>query len=113
MTIFSRALPLEISHRIWDCFMMEGEIFLYRAAVGTLNISILPLGENNTNDSKKKGMLKLDQQQLEVGTFDECVALVKNFKDIDGNRLFRKIFSVPIPKYLIVMTNRLKHVNNL
>jgi TBC1 domain family member 14 len=106
MTLFSRALPLEISHHLWDCFIMEGEMFLYRAAVGMLTI-LLVLFTRWCNGNV--GILKMEQKELEIGSFDECMALVKNFKDVDEARLFRKIFSVRVPKHLIGISERLKN----
>eukprot|EP00026_Physarum_polycephalum_P000607 Phypoly_transcript_00608.p1 GENE.Phypoly_transcript_00608~~Phypoly_transcript_00608.p1 ORF type:complete len:793 (-),score=73.68 Phypoly_transcript_00608:976-3354(-) len=86
MTLFSRALPLEISHRLWDCFIMEGELFLYRAIVG---------------------ILKMNKHLFENGTFEQCLALLKTFKEFDANLLFKKIFSVRVPKHLISIADRL------
>lgn len=50
----------------------------------------------------------MNQQELEKGTFEQCIALVKNFNAEDETRLFRKIFSIRIPKYLSAITERLQ-----
>ncbi|EKX54560.1 hypothetical protein GUITHDRAFT_100034 [Guillardia theta CCMP2712] len=34
LTIFSKNFPVELSCRVWDCFLLEGESFLFRAALG-------------------------------------------------------------------------------
>jgi hypothetical protein len=34
-TLFSRALPFDIVGRLWDRYFLEGEVFLFRAALGT------------------------------------------------------------------------------
>ena len=33
-TVFSRTVPLELSSMLWDHFLMEGDSFLFRAALG-------------------------------------------------------------------------------
>ena len=33
-TVFSRTVPLELSSMLWDHFLMEGDVFLFRAALG-------------------------------------------------------------------------------
>ncbi|KAF5405259.1 TBC1 domain family member 14 [Paragonimus heterotremus] len=37
-TIFSRSLPLEADMRIWDLFFLDGELALFRAALGVLQL---------------------------------------------------------------------------
>jgi len=34
LTVFSKNFPVELSCRVWDCFLLEGESFLFRAALG-------------------------------------------------------------------------------
>jgi len=34
MTLFCKRLSLEVVGRIWDCYLIVGEVFVYRAAVG-------------------------------------------------------------------------------
>lgn len=36
LTLFSKSLPLEVAARLWDIFLFEGEVFLFRAIVGLL-----------------------------------------------------------------------------
>ena len=38
MTTFARSLPLEVTHRIWDNFLIQGYAFLYRTALGLLKM---------------------------------------------------------------------------
>lgn len=33
-TIFTKSMPLEIASRVWDCFFLEGELFLFQTALG-------------------------------------------------------------------------------
>lgn len=36
VTLFSRALPLEVASRIWDVYFLQGEILLFKAALAVL-----------------------------------------------------------------------------
>ena len=38
LTIFSKALPLEIAARIWDCYLHCGEVYILRASLGLLRM---------------------------------------------------------------------------
>lgn len=38
LTVFTKALPLECAIRIWDSFLVEGEVFVMRAAIGLLRL---------------------------------------------------------------------------
>lgn len=38
MTLFSRALPFDAASRLWDCYLIEGEVFLFRAALALLHL---------------------------------------------------------------------------
>jgi hypothetical protein len=38
LTIFSKALPLEIAARIWDCYLHCGEVYILRASLGLLRL---------------------------------------------------------------------------
>ena len=33
-----QALPLDVAIRIWDAFLLEGEVFIIRTAIGILRI---------------------------------------------------------------------------
>ncbi|GAA55182.1 TBC1 domain family member 14 [Clonorchis sinensis] len=37
-TLFSRSLPLETDMRVWDLFFLDGEVALFRAALGVLHV---------------------------------------------------------------------------
>jgi hypothetical protein len=37
-TIYTRVLPLDIACRVWDLFCRDGDVFLYRTALGILNL---------------------------------------------------------------------------
>ncbi len=34
LTLFSKASSLPLAFRVWDCFLIEGEVFLHLTAVG-------------------------------------------------------------------------------
>ena len=36
ITLYARSLPLEIASRIWDVYFLQGEYFLFKAAIGIL-----------------------------------------------------------------------------
>jgi len=38
LTLFSKSVSLPVAFRIWDCFLVEGELFLHLAAVGILKV---------------------------------------------------------------------------
>lgn len=38
LTIYSRSLPLDVTHRIWDNFLCLGHVFLFRTALGLLRL---------------------------------------------------------------------------
>jgi len=63
MTIYSKSFPLDIASRIWDIFILEGESFLFRVALG---------------------ILKLFQTTLESGTFDTCMKLLTHLPEVIG-----------------------------
>jgi hypothetical protein len=50
-------MPISVACRIWDSFIIEGEVFLYRSALG---------------------ILKLFHNQLLKADFEECVRLLHN-----------------------------------
>ena len=38
LTLFSKHLSLDLATRVWDNFLLEGEIFLHRTALAVLNL---------------------------------------------------------------------------
>eukprot|EP00744_Colponema_vietnamica_P014561 GILI01020380.1.p1 GENE.GILI01020380.1~~GILI01020380.1.p1 ORF type:complete len:520 (-),score=164.70 GILI01020380.1:443-1972(-) len=36
-TLYGRSLPLEVASRVWDCFLLEGEVFMFKTALGLLH----------------------------------------------------------------------------
>eukprot|EP00742_Colponemidia_sp_Colp-10_P003614 GILJ01003848.1.p1 GENE.GILJ01003848.1~~GILJ01003848.1.p1 ORF type:complete len:996 (-),score=129.78 GILJ01003848.1:642-3572(-) len=73
LALYARTLPLDIVSRVWDCYLLEGEMFALKTALG---------------------ILKLYAPRLERETFEECVALLTSIpKDIDEILLFESIES--------------------
>ncbi len=38
LSVFSRSLPFAVAARVWDCFVVDGEVFLFRTAVALMLI---------------------------------------------------------------------------
>ena len=51
LTIFSKALPLDLAMRVWDYFFLEGTTFIYRVALGILKYgaNVLETGDFETS----------------------------------------------------------------
>jgi hypothetical protein len=80
ITAFTRSFPISVSSRIWDCFLVEGEIFLHVAAVA---------------------LLKYYEIQLENSAFDNCLAILSsNAQEVDVSKLFQIIQQIEVPFYL-------------
>lgn len=76
LTIFSRSFPLDIACRIWDCFLVEGQAFLFRAALG---------------------VLKLYELALLQSTFEQSLHFLNHIpKTIDERLLFQAIQGISI-----------------
>lgn len=57
MTLFGRLLKLEICSHIFDCYILEGEVFLYKTALGYIKCNAKKLLESN---------------------FEECLAMLRS-----------------------------------
>ena len=38
MTLYSRSMPLSVAARVWDLYLCEGELSLFRVAIGLLKM---------------------------------------------------------------------------
>jgi len=38
LTLFAKSLPIDIASRLWDVYLLEGDSFLFRAAIGLLKM---------------------------------------------------------------------------
>ena len=76
LTIFTRALPLDVTHRVWDNFLCVGHVFLFRTALG---------------------LLRLQQPTFLQATFERSLALLNRPpRDIDGEQLFDCIGKIAV-----------------
>lgn len=77
--IFSKSLPLEICGKVWDCFLLEGEIFAFVASLG---------------------ILRLYKKNLKAMDMEACKKILSNLPtDITEEELFMAIESIPAPLY--------------
>jgi hypothetical protein len=87
LTLFTRALPLSTALRLWDCFFLEGEMFVYRAAVG---------------------IMKKLQPHIEGADFEQILKLLHTHPStIPEAELMLSIYSIRIPRYIKNATERL------
>mmetsp|Transcript_45728 Transcript_45728/g.74593 ORF Transcript_45728/g.74593 Transcript_45728/m.74593 type:complete len:372 (-) Transcript_45728:380-1495(-) len=78
LTLFSKSLPLDIACHMWDCYVLEGETFMYRASLG---------------------ILRFLNPKLKQGEFEECLKLLTRLpQDMDDSALFESIFAVSVQR---------------
>ncbi|EFA86266.1 RabGAP/TBC domain-containing protein [Heterostelium album PN500] len=76
MTVFCQSLPLPVCIRVWDCFIIEGNLFLFVTALG---------------------ILFHYKKQLEEGSLEFCKNFLANLpNDLDADSLFRSIDNINI-----------------
>ena len=76
LTIFTRALPLDVTTRVWDNFLCVGHVFLFRTALG---------------------LLRLQQPAFMQADFERSLALLNRPpRDIDGEQLFECIGRIAV-----------------
>lgn len=74
MTLYAKALPLDIAAHVWDLFMLEGEIVIFRVAVA---------------------LVHLFRDELIYATYDQCLTLLNNIpQEILDEALFESIAAV-------------------
>jgi len=86
MAIFTKALPVQLVHRIWDCVLLEGEVFMHRAAVG---------------------ILKACRNSLENGSFEFCVTFLRAIPQQSEDAMWDSILSIKIPDSLKSIVTKL------
>ncbi len=70
LTLFSKALPLDLAMRVWDHFFFEGTTFIYRVALGILKYGA-PVLETGDFESSMTWLTHLGRQGLvEEDLFD-------------------------------------------
>jgi len=84
LTIFSKALPLDVAVHVWDVVFTEGEQFVFQTALG---------------------VLKLFGDVLEGASFDDCMSLLTHLPpDIDEDELFKQIETIKLTPNLFKMS---------
>ena len=96
-TVFVRVLPLRVASRVWDCFLVDGTIVLFRVALALILL------------------LKPKLKQCE--TFEECYALLMQKGEeskstwnstVTEKALFKKLQTVILPRQLTLKIQLLK-----
>jgi TBC1 domain family member 14 len=75
MTLFTRKLPLRICTRVWDLFLVAGEIVLHKVAVAVMKLHKRSLMECDFEECVKE--LAVDIDSLDEGEFFSLVDSVK------------------------------------
>ena len=87
MTMFTHVLKINAASRVWDGFLVEGEAFLHRAALG---------------------IIRRYERQFLATDFEGIVELLRrNPKDISEDELMESIMSITVPQYIMVPLARL------
>jgi len=85
LTLFTKSVPLPLACHLWDCFLIEGEIFVHYAAVG---------------------ILKQFEKELLKASFEDCLKIISDQipKNISESALFATIKDFQItPKIQAIM----------
>eukprot|EP00736_Rhodelphis_marinus_P011489 Rmarinus@m.5525 len=92
LTVFSRALPFRAAARVWDCFVLHGDVFIFQLAIA---------------------MLKLQRKRLEQADFESCCQILKAFpRTVEETALFQCLPTVVIaPEEIEALRQRGCHVN--
>jgi len=68
MTVFLKPLPVDIATRVWDLYLLEGEIYLFKVFLA---------------------LLKMHSHQFETYPKEMCLNLLNRFpEDLDEEELF-------------------------
>ena len=71
MTLFAKQLPLAIVSRIWDCFFLHGELYVYKTACALLKLMEPELLEANGMHGKCMKILRTPLEHLKEKTLME------------------------------------------
>ncbi|EGC36346.1 hypothetical protein DICPUDRAFT_47207 [Dictyostelium purpureum] len=88
LTVFSKALPLDIASHVWDTIFLDGESVIFQTALG---------------------ILKMYSKELENSDFDVCMTLLTHLPpNIDEDELFQHINSFTINQKIFnkLVTNK-------
>jgi hypothetical protein len=74
-TMFAKeSLPLALACRVWDGYLMDGEMYLYKTALGSERYCVLTF----------VGILKMFNQQLLQSSFEGSIYLLKHLPKVTG-----------------------------
>jgi hypothetical protein len=113
LTLFSKAFPLPLVSRIWDCVMLEGALFIHLATLGILKLSqmtLLQLNFESTLDFLRK--ISLDQVAgVSVSSIQQAQGTAST-QHIAASpevvaALFKEIESIQVPPHLLNLVNTL------
>jgi hypothetical protein len=77
----SRSLPFGVALRVWDCFLLEGEVFLFRTAVALLYI--------------------FERALLRACSLEDCLPILRHMADdLTEAVLFEAIRKIIVPPYI-------------
>jgi len=86
-TLFCKSLPKRLSCQVWDELFSQGELYLFRTALG---------------------ILRMFESTLMSLTFEECLQFLRELPaDLKENKFFDSIESISIPDYIINLYNRI------
>ncbi|GAM22217.1 hypothetical protein SAMD00019534_053920 [Acytostelium subglobosum LB1] len=92
LTVFCQSLPLQTAIRVWDCFIVEGNLFLFVTALG---------------------ILYLYRKQLEEGSLEFCKNFLSDLpSDLDADLLFKAVDNINIPYCAQVLSRSEKELND-
>ena len=82
MTLFVKTLNIDVASRIWDLFILEGEIILFRVSIA---------------------LMREVENDILRGSFEEIINGIKTvgIKIKDPEKLLRDTMSVEIPEWVI------------
>merc|ERR1711998_545813 len=75
LTLFVKAVGVEIASRIWDCVFFEGETFVFKTAMA---------------------LLKVQAPMLETLDREELLVALTHIEEVDEDELFSAIDSIKI-----------------
>ena len=88
-TMFAKSLPLTQSAQVWDCFFLDGEIFLFRMAIA---------------------VLKVLQPRLLEADFEAAITLLQNLpQDLDVEVLFCYARYVKVRDDIVESMKKMQH----
>jgi hypothetical protein len=85
ITLFARNLPLPMAARIWDLYLVQGEVLLYKTAIAVLRLL----------KSKLLAMNDDDVLRLLLGDLSEALPPEQHklFEAIEASRMTKKVSS--------------------